>query len=316
MTVSKKRIHVAVGVIQNQKQEVLIAKRAMDVHQGGLWEFPGGKVEAGESVETALHRELKEELGISVTQLSPLINIHHDYPDLSVLLEVWKIESFEGEPTGLQSQPLQWVSVEQLHDFAFPVANQPIITALRLSREMMITGEWKDREEFNQRLKAALEKGVRLVQLRAHQSSPRDYLQLFQQAKNLCDEYKALLIANTSLDIFHQLPAAAGIHVTSHRLSSLNERPVDKSILCGASCHNQEEIEQAHRMGADYLVLGPVYKTATHPEAIPLGMTNFSRLASRTSLPVFALGGLQIADKTTLLQAGAYGISGINLYWQ
>jgi 8-oxo-dGTP diphosphatase len=201
-----------------------------------------------------------------------------------------------------------------LHDYNFPVANKPIITALRLPDEMMITGNWQGSDEFFQRLDKALAKGIRLVQLRAHHCSPQEYVELFRQAKHLCDEYKALLMVNTSLDIFYQLPAAAGIHLTAERLSVLSERPVDKKILLGASCHNKEEMEQAHRIGVDYILLGPVYQTATHPEAIPLGIEKFSRLAVSTVLPVFGLGGLQLTDKDKLLDAGAYGIAGISLY--
>lgn len=314
MSLSKKRIHVAVGVIQNHKQEVLIAKRASHSHQGDLWEFPGGKVEAGESVQSALQRELNEELGILAKNFSPLIKIHHDYPDISVLLDVWQVESFDGEATGLQLQPLRWTPIEALHDYAFPLANQSIITALRLPHEMVITGEWKSHDEFKWRLRSALDKGVRLVQLRAHHCTPREYLQLFQQSKKICDEYNALVIPNTSLEIFHQL-FAAGIHLTSDRLLTLKERPVHKRVLLGASCHNQEEIQQAKNIGVDYLVLGPVYQTTTHPEKSPLGLERFHQLVCEASLPVFALGGLKATDKEALQQAGAFGVAGISLHW-
>jgi 8-oxo-dGTP diphosphatase len=305
MGVSKKRIHVAVGVVQNHNNEVLIAKRAADSHQGGLWEFPGGKVEAG---------ELQEELGISAVQLLPLIKVHHDYPDKSVLLDVWRVVAFTGEPRGLQQQPLRWVPHRQLYDYDFPAANQPIITALRVPTEMMITGDWENTGEFRQRLVAAFHKGVRLVQLRAHACAPVEYVQLFRQAKSLCDDHGVLLMANTSLDLFQQL-SADGLHLTSRRLLELVRRPVDKRILLSASCHNQEQIRQAERVGVDYLVTGPVYPTATHPQAVPLGLEAFSKLVDSTSLPVFALGGIQSSNKEMLRQAGAYGIAGIRFWW-
>lgn len=314
MGIPKKIIHVAVGVVQNRNREVLIAKRAADSHQGGLWEFPGGKVEAGESVEMALQRELQEELGISAQQLSPLIKIRHDYPDKSVLLDVWRVESFTGSPLGLQQQPVQWVSVEQLYDYDFPAANQPIITALRLPREMMITGDWANTDEFFQRLTRVLDQGIRMVQLRAHHCTAREYTSLFRQAKKLCDDCGVLLVANAPLEVFQQL-SAEGLHLTSRQLLEFDRRPVGKRILLGASCHNREEIRRAEHIGADYLVLGPVYTTATHPEARPLGIDDFSRLASETSLPVFGLGGLQAVDKEVLMRAGAFGISGIRLWW-
>lgn len=129
-TEPKKRLHVAVGVILNAKRDILIALRPQHVHQGGLWEFPGGKVEAGETVEQALARELLEELAITVTQCSPLLEIAHDYPDKQVLLDVWWVESFQGEPKGSEGQPLRWVSVEQLTEYEFPKANHAILEAI------------------------------------------------------------------------------------------------------------------------------------------------------------------------------------------
>lgn len=126
-------VHVAVGVICNDDGEILIAKRADHLHQGGLWEFPGGKVEAGEAVEDALSRELQEELGIRPEQqaCAPLLEIRHDYGDKQVFLDVWWVRAFAGQPEGREGQPLQWVSAQQLGQYTFPEANQPIIEAIQ-----------------------------------------------------------------------------------------------------------------------------------------------------------------------------------------
>lgn len=128
-----KRVHVAVGVIINADSEVLLALRPRDTHQGGLWEFPGGKVEARESVGEALSRELKEELGIEVLRCSPLIEVVHDYPDKSVRLDVWWVKQFQGAPTGREGQAIEWVRAERLHQYAFPEANEPIVDAVMRS---------------------------------------------------------------------------------------------------------------------------------------------------------------------------------------
>ncbi len=125
-----KRIHVAVGVIA-QGEQILLARRADHQHQGGLWEFPGGKVESGESVAEALSRELQEELSIVVEQSQPLLTIEHNYPDKSVLLDVWFVPRFSGEPRGVEGQPLQWVSVQSLHTVEFPKANIEIVNHLQ-----------------------------------------------------------------------------------------------------------------------------------------------------------------------------------------
>lgn len=122
-------LHVAVGVTV-QNATVLIAKRLQHLHQGGLWEFPGGKVEPGESVYQALCRELNEELGIAVEAAEPLIEIRHDYPDRSVLLDVWQVTAFTGQPEGRQGQEFRWISLAELRNYRFPEANAPIIGAL------------------------------------------------------------------------------------------------------------------------------------------------------------------------------------------
>ena len=123
-------VHVAVGVIVDTRRQVLLALRPESSHQGGLWEFPGGKVEAGETVQQALVRELQEELAIVPIAMRPLLEIRHDYPDKSVLLDVWWVDAFEGEPEGREGQPIRWVATELLSDYAFPAANQPIVNAV------------------------------------------------------------------------------------------------------------------------------------------------------------------------------------------
>jgi 8-oxo-dGTP diphosphatase len=123
-------VHVAVGVITQADKKILISLRHASAHQGGLWEFPGGKVEAGESVQQALQRELNEELGITVVVGKSIIEVRHEYPDKTVLLDVWHIASFTGEAIGREGQQLRWIDVKELADYAFPQANYPIIEAL------------------------------------------------------------------------------------------------------------------------------------------------------------------------------------------
>jgi 8-oxo-dGTP diphosphatase len=125
-----KRVHVAVGVVINAQGFILVSKRPDHVHLGGLWEFPGGKVEPDENVQQALTRELLEELAIAVISSEPLIAIEHDYSDKSVLLDVWWVDDFDGEPHGREGQLWQWIAVEALRGLEFPAANKPIIDAI------------------------------------------------------------------------------------------------------------------------------------------------------------------------------------------
>ena len=128
-------LHVAVGVIVNPAGNILISRRRAAAHQGGLWEFPGGKVRAGEGVVAALQRELREELGLQINSPTPLLEVRHDYDELAVLLDVWLVRAFSGEPSGREGQPLRWVSAAALSDYAFPAANRPIVAACRQLRQ-------------------------------------------------------------------------------------------------------------------------------------------------------------------------------------
>tara|TARA_R110002110_G_scaffold91264_2_gene237587 strand:- start:211672 stop:212079 length:408 start_codon:yes stop_codon:yes gene_type:complete len=123
-------VHVAVGVIVDDQDRVLLSRRSPNAHQGGLWEFPGGKLEAGESVARALSRELLEELGIEVQSSSALLEVSHDYGDKHVVLDVHLVWEFSGEPHGAENQPLAWVPLEELPKYAFPAANAAIVEAL------------------------------------------------------------------------------------------------------------------------------------------------------------------------------------------
>jgi 8-oxo-dGTP diphosphatase len=125
-------VHVAVGVI-HRGGRILLSRRHADSHQGGLWEFPGGKVESGEQVTEALQRELEEELGIRVQFCEPLLEVRHDYGDKQVFLDVWWVSEFSGKEQGREGQPLSWVAPEQLQELEFPAANEPIVEAV-LSR--------------------------------------------------------------------------------------------------------------------------------------------------------------------------------------
>lgn len=131
-SIAAKSIEVAVGVLRRDNGDILIAKRAASAHQGGLWEFPGGKREEGENILTALAREFDEELGVAIDPgaCRNLMEIHHDYGDKAVCLNVWWIDGCEGEPEGREGQPLCWVAPAELVDYPFPEANRAIVTAI------------------------------------------------------------------------------------------------------------------------------------------------------------------------------------------
>ena len=211
-----KRVHVAAAVIRRADGQILLAKRADQQHQGGLWEFPGGKVEAGESVIAALHRELQEELGIGVTAARPLIKVRHDYADKQVLLDVWEVSGFSGEPHGAEGQPLAWVSPRQLPEYEFPAANQPIVQAARLPAQYLITPDELERKVLLQGVQTAVANGVRLIQLRAPNMYVPEYRDLAVDVVGLCAG-KAQLMLKGPLEWLGDLPAA-GWHLTAQQL--------------------------------------------------------------------------------------------------
>lgn len=123
-----KRIHIVAGIIFNQDQsQIYITKRPDNLHKGGFWEFPGGKVEAGESIEQALSRELNEEIGIEVTQLTPFQHLEYDYPDKRLKFDFMLVTAFNHAPYGREGQQGEWVKVADLVNYTFPEANVPVL---------------------------------------------------------------------------------------------------------------------------------------------------------------------------------------------
>jgi 8-oxo-dGTP diphosphatase len=307
-------IHVAVGVIRGPDNTVLAALRASHSHQGGLWEFPGGKLEPGENVNQALQRELEEELGITVLAQSRLCRIAHDYADKSVLLDVWSVDKFSGCPHGQQGQPLRWIPVEQLQMDEFPVANRAIIRRLQLPEMIAITGDCEDAETFFSRFEQVLAQGINMVQLRAPALSEYEFRIRAQRCVELCQVYNARLLLNAEPELVAEVDAA-GFHASSDRLMALTQRPVDERSYFSASCHDLEQLHHAEKLGADFVFLSPVLATGSHPKALPLGWEQFKKLAAAVAVPCYALGGLSPLDVSVSRINGGAGIAAISAFW-
>ncbi|MFI8744928.1 Nudix family hydrolase [Pseudomonas sp. NPDC077186] len=310
-----KRIHVAAAVIRGADGRILIAKRPPDKHQGGLWEFPGGKVEDGEAVERALARELEEELGIRPTALRPLIQVRHDYPDKQVLLDVWEVSAFAGEPHGAEGQPLAWVGERQLLEYEFPAANAPIVAAARLPEQYLITPDGLTPEQLLAGVQRAIAGGTRLLQLRAPNLFDAQYRDLALDIQGLCAG-KAQLMLKGPAEWLGDFPAA-GWHLSAAQLRkhAAGGRPFPDGRWLAASCHSAEELALATQMGVDFVTLSPVQVTATHPEAQPLGWEAASEMLSGFNLPAYLLGGVGPTDIERAWQVGAQGVAGIRAFW-
>ncbi len=305
-------VSIAVGVIKNALGQILIAQRRQAVAQGGLWEFPGGKVERGESIYSALHRELTEELGITVEQAQPLIQIRHRYPEMAVCLEVWEVTQFSGAAYGREDQPIRWVWLAELANYAFPAANWPIIRALQLPHEYAIL-EGDNCLILRQNLERILAKGFKLIQLRLKNLRPssasRDFIEV---AVQLCQAYQADVLINSAMAGISPI-AHSGLHLSSYDLMQQQQRPKIKGWLA-ASCHNLQQLQQAANIEVDFAVLSPLLTTPSHPDAASLGWTKFAQLITQVNFPVYALGGLSLEHTKMARQHGAQGIAGIRAF--
>ncbi len=306
-------VHVSVGVVRDRQNHILITRRPDHVHQGGLWEFPGGKINHGETVLDCLQRELDEEVGIQVQEVQALIQIPYRYPDKYVVLHVLEVTKYSGKPRGREGQSMQWIRPEALSSIDFPAANQAIIAALRLPDSYLITGEADTQDDFLQRLSIALKQGIRLVQIRCKTLSKSQLAELTSRAREYCDYYRAILLVNAQPDIVSTLPVN-GIHLSSQNLMLLRERPGEFDWVA-ASVHDKTQLAHAQAIGLDFVVLSPIKATRSHPGAIPLGWSGFEKLASMAQIPVYALGGMQPEDIPQARQSGAQGIAAIQSLW-
>lgn len=311
-------IHVAVGVIINSSNEVLVSLRHPDSHQGGLWEFPGGKREAGEDIRSALERELFEELGIRPESCFPFKRISHQYSDKSVLLDVFRITSFQGEVAGREGQAVEWRAIDKLFPEDFPVANVPIIRALQLPREIAITPFFATSAELMQSLEHLIASNVALIQLRLPQLEKKQYFECYEQVSARCAKEKVKVMINAQHSLLQEIELQDieldGYHANSENLSLLNSRPVSVSQLFSASCHNLEQLHKADALGADFVYLSPVRINSKYPQDAELGWEGFQDLASQISLPVYALGGITHSDASLVSLSGGYGWAGIRAF--
>ncbi|AMO57162.1 8-oxo-dGTP diphosphatase [Endozoicomonas montiporae CL-33] len=310
-------VHVAVAVIRGEDGRILIAKRPDDKHMGGLWEFPGGKVEPDEDFKTALNRELQEELDISVSQFEPLITIQHRYPEKTVLLDTWKVSGVQGTPKGNEGQEVQWVEPEQLTTLSFPPANGPIVNAVLLPRQYMVTGLFSSAAELIEKVSRQLENGLRLIQFRAPWLQEKPYLHLARELHHLCQPFNAKLLLKGNPELLQE-SWCDGIHLRSDQLSvpaSEWKKYRREGQWLAASCHNEEQLLEAEAAEVDFVTLSPVRPTKSHPGRLSMGQERATELTRGSKLPVYWLGGLGRSDEQLAVESGAQGVAAIGAFW-
>jgi len=306
---------VAVGIIENAQHQVLVAQRPGHKHQGGKWEFPGGKIHPGETTPEALARELHEELGITLRAACPFQRVRHTYPDKCVLLDIWRVTDYAGEPHGREGQPLRWVTAFGLGGLDLPDADLPIVRSLQLPPLYLITDSHRyGKTGMLTRIERALAAGARLLQLREPQMSSEEYADYARKVTALAHRYGARVLLNAEQSLVTACDAD-GVHLSSHRLMAMRERPLAPTYMVAASCHDIAELVHASRIGVDFVVLSPVLPTASHPQAVPLGWDGFIDLRMHSDVPVYALGGVLPEHLNKACTMGAQGLAMLRGVW-
>ena len=306
-------VDVAAAVILRDDGAFLLGRRPSGKVYAGYWEFPGGKVEAGETPRHSLVRELDEELGIAVDTAYPWITREFVYPHAHVRLHFFRVTRWSGELRELQHDALSWQHADSITVTPLLPANAPVLSALMLPDFYAITHAAEIGVDAQlAALSQALERGCRLVQVREPKLSEADRARFAHAAAALCHKHGAHILVSADLELA-RASHSDGIHLPSSQLAALSLRP--HLPLVGASCHNREELAQAARLQVDFVVLGPVLETASHPGKAGIGWDAFARMATGYPLPIYALGGLDAEDMRAAWNAGAHGIAAIRAAW-
>lgn len=308
-------IRVAVGVMINSEGQVLLAQRPEGKPWSGWWEFPGGKIEEGENVHQALARELKEELNIEIANSYPWVSFTYDYPKTTVELSFCRIYDWKGEVQGLEQQAFAWTTPTQANQLGeiLPASVEPIKwlsipDVYAISHFQSI----ENQEDYWQKFERLLQQGVKLFQFRepkwADGIGSVSLKTLFEKMLAKCHEHHAKLIVNSA----HPRAwwnMADGVQLRAQDAVQLEERPLDEEKLVGVSCHHLGDILYANHLNADFMVLGHVEATPSHPNEEPLGWEQFQQFAQEAGRPVFAIGGQSLTSLRKAREYGAHGVA-------
>lgn len=316
---AEREIAVAAAVIERADGSFLLARRPLGKVYAGYWEFPGGKIEPGETAEVALRREIEEELGILVDESFPWVTRRYVYPHGTVCLNFRRVSSWKGDPQPHEGQSLAWQPIETVRRGGLDVtpmlpANAPILRALTLPLTLGITRAWQvGVARALDELDAAIAGGLRAVQVRESDLPAADRRAFAVEVVRHMHAADGLVLVNSDEALARET-GADGLHLPARQLMALGQRPDFPWVT--ASCHDTAEREHAEALGLDFVLAGPVKPTPTHPGGKVLGWEGFRALAAGATLPVYALGGLVPGDLLTARRNGAHGIAMIRGAWE
>ena len=298
---------VAVAVFIKPDGSFLLSSRPEGKPYPGYWEFPGGKIEPGETVLHALKRELMEELNVAITNATPWITFMMHYTHATVRLHCWRVSAWHGEMQGMEGQQFGWHRLGAISVAPTLPGCEPIFKALALPHIYAITNATEAGVAvYLRQLERTLDNGLKLIQVREKKLLGDERRSFASQVVTLAHAHGAKVLVNSDDDLARDV-GADGLHLTAQQLKQCNSRP--DFALVGASTHSREEIERAAELKLDFVVLGAVKQTPTHPHQSPLGWPRFATLVGAVSLPVYALGGLSRADMDEATTHGAHGIA-------
>jgi 8-oxo-dGTP diphosphatase len=300
--------------LQRTDGKVLVSERSAGKSLPGYLEFPGGKIESGETPAAALERELDEELGLAVDAscLRPLIRFEHVYPEFDVRLYVYRLEGWAHEPVGREGQRLSWQPPADLFDAPLLPADRPILNALALPSSLLITPRLDPGKTgaFRHRLEQALVNEPGGVVLRVSDPALLESLaRPFAAART-----RGQILIFNSGDTAPLPPVFHGLHLPAAALTALEARPAVDGWI-GASVHHVEEAVHARRLGLDYVIAGSVRETPSHPGIEPLGWGGFEKIAATAGIPTYAIGGVGLADLPRIRARWGQGVAAIRAFW-
>lgn len=292
----------------------MLARRPAGKVYAGYWEFPGGKVEPGESARDALAREIREELAVEVEHAHPWITHVFTYPHATVRLHFYRVLAWRGEPHAAEHEELSWERPGSVGVAPLLPANGPVLKALLLPSEYAISHAAElGVELFLGKLRRRLDEGLGLVQVREPGFPRSELAKLAVKVIRLARPAGARVLVNRDVALAREV-GADGVHLSALQVAAASERP--DLPLVGASAHSAGELRAAEQIGADFAVLGPVRKTPSHPDRPPLGWDGLRDAAQGSAIPVFALGGVDRGDMDAAWACGVHGVAMVRAAWR